>query len=148
MKRINLFLFASLLGCVVVLTAADTAQAQYLRGRNVPNRRILPGSDWWRIYPWSRYNYGRNPYNPIILPYPYPTPYPAPYPYPNPVYTQSNYTPYESGQLDGPDGGLRIRCLAGSTTTNEFRKSCSLYSVRTRASSSCTALSVEGDNLR
>jgi hypothetical protein len=32
----------------------------------------MPGWDWWRIYPWSPYNYGRNPYNPIIYPYPYP----------------------------------------------------------------------------
>jgi len=38
-----------------------------------------PGWDWWRTYPWSPYNYGRNPYNPIILPpaYPYPEPYPV-----------------------------------------------------------------------
>jgi hypothetical protein len=38
----------------------------------VPNH--MPGWDWWRIYPWSPYNYGRNPYNPIVYPYPY-TPY-------------------------------------------------------------------------
>jgi uncharacterized protein (TIGR03000 family) len=88
--------------------ATDVAQAQFSRGRFVPNRRILPGSDWWRIYPWSRYNYGRNPYNPVILPYPYP----APYPYPNPIYTQSNYTPYESGSLDGADGSLVPRAQA------------------------------------
>ena len=112
MNRTYKLLIASLFGCVVVLSAADAARAQVYRGRVAPNRRILPGSDWWRIYPWSRYNYGRNPYNPIILPYPYPTPYPAPYPYPNPVYTQSNYTPYESGQLDGPDGGLVPRAQA------------------------------------
>jgi uncharacterized protein (TIGR03000 family) len=45
-----------------------------------PNR--MPGSDWWRIYPWSPYNYGRNPYNPIrypyVVPYPVYTPYAAP----------------------------------------------------------------------
>src|SRR5262249_6280644 len=34
-----------------------------------PNR--MPGWDWWRTYPWSPYNYGRNPYNPAIIPYPY-----------------------------------------------------------------------------
>jgi uncharacterized protein (TIGR03000 family) len=49
----------------------------------------MPGWDWWRIYPWSPYNYGRNPYNPIQYPYiqPYPiySPYPAPYPYGNPA---------------------------------------------------------------
>jgi uncharacterized protein (TIGR03000 family) len=44
--------------------------------RPTPNH--MPGWDWWRTYPWSPYNYGRNPYNPIITPYVYP--YPAPYP--------------------------------------------------------------------
>jgi uncharacterized protein (TIGR03000 family) len=101
-NRIYPLLTASLLGCVVLLTATDSAQAQVYRGRNPATRRIMPGSDWWRIYPWSPYNYGRNPYNPIILPYPYP----PPYPYPNPVYSQSSYTPYELRHLDGPDGGL------------------------------------------
>jgi uncharacterized protein (TIGR03000 family) len=111
-NRAYRLLIASLFGCVVVLSAADAARAQVYRGRVAPNRRFLPGSDWWRIYPWSPYNYGRNPYNPIILPYPYPTPYPTPYPYPNPVYVQSNYTPYESRSLDGPDGTLVPRAQA------------------------------------
>jgi uncharacterized protein (TIGR03000 family) len=44
----------------------------------LPPPRHMPGWDWWRTYPWSPYNYGRNPYNPIIMPYVYP--YPAPYP--------------------------------------------------------------------
>jgi uncharacterized protein (TIGR03000 family) len=39
----------------------------------------MPGWDWWRIYPWSPYNYGRNPYNPIV--YPYVQPYPVYQPY-------------------------------------------------------------------
>jgi uncharacterized protein (TIGR03000 family) len=49
-----------------------------------PNR--MPGWDWWRTYPWSRYNYGRNPYNPAIVPYPYVYPYSYPVypPYPVP----------------------------------------------------------------
>src|SRR5438093_452151 len=38
------------------------------------NPGIVPGSDWWRIYPWSPYNYGRNPYNPA-----YYSPYTSPY---------------------------------------------------------------------
>lgn len=38
--------------------------------RPVPPPAHMPGWDWWRTYPWSPYNYGRNPYNPIIIPYP------------------------------------------------------------------------------
>jgi uncharacterized protein (TIGR03000 family) len=30
----------------------------------------MPGWDWWRTYPWSPYNYGRNPYNPAYVAYP------------------------------------------------------------------------------
>jgi hypothetical protein len=58
-----------------------------------------PGSDWWRIYPWSPYNAWRNPYwyppynynypfppdagypyNPYVIPQPYPVP-PVPSPW-------------------------------------------------------------------
>ena len=47
----------------------------------------LPGSDWWRIYPWSPYNawkdpYWYPPYNPNY-PYPPDSAYPY-YPYPVP----------------------------------------------------------------
>jgi uncharacterized protein (TIGR03000 family) len=45
------------------------------------NPQHMPGWDWWKTYPWSPYNYGRNPYNPIILPYTYPY-YGYPYSYP------------------------------------------------------------------
>src|SRR5262245_50622074 len=44
---------------------------------NQPNH--MPGWDWWKIYPWSPYNYGRNPYNPIIYPPYYPDYNPYPY---------------------------------------------------------------------
>jgi hypothetical protein len=55
------------------------------------NRPI--GSDWWRTYPWSRYNAWRNPYwyPPYNANYPfppdqaYPYPYPMPQPYPVPI---------------------------------------------------------------
>jgi uncharacterized protein (TIGR03000 family) len=40
----------------------------------------MPGWDWRRIYPWSPYNYGRNPYYPAV--YPYVVPYPVYSPYP------------------------------------------------------------------
>jgi hypothetical protein len=47
----------------------------------------LPGSDWWRTYPWSPYNAWRNPYwyPPYNPNYPYPpdAAYPG-YPYPAP----------------------------------------------------------------
>ncbi len=70
----------ALLSALALLLLAGPGHAQY-RGRPFPPNR-MPGWDWWRIYPWSPYNYGRNPYNPIIVPYvqPYPvyTPYYAP----------------------------------------------------------------------
>src|SRR5262249_23128591 len=56
-----------------------------------PNRETrMPGSDWWRIYPWSPYNAWRNPYwyPPYNRNYPYPpdVAYPVyPYPVPQPV---------------------------------------------------------------
>ena len=82
----------ALLSGLALLVLAGPGQAQYrgMRGRPFPPNR-MPGWDWWRIYPWSPYNYGRNPYNPII--YPYIQPYPVYTPY---------YTPYYQ-PLDTPD---------------------------------------------
>jgi hypothetical protein len=53
-----------------------------------PDHEIrMPGSDWWRIYPWSPYNAWKNPYwyPPYNHNYPYPpgAAYPV-YPYPVP----------------------------------------------------------------
>jgi hypothetical protein len=54
---------------------------------------MMPGSDWWKIYPWSPYNAWKNPYwyPPYNTSYPYPPdqaypypPYPVPPPYPAP----------------------------------------------------------------
>ena len=50
----------------------------------------MPGSDWWRIYPWSPYNAWQNPYwyPPYNRNYPYPpgAAYPVyPYPVPSPA---------------------------------------------------------------
>lgn len=74
-------LLIGLLSGVALLALTEASQAQYrgLRARAVrpaypPDR--MPGWDWWRTYPWSPYNYGRNPYNPIISPY-YVSPYPV-----------------------------------------------------------------------
>jgi uncharacterized protein (TIGR03000 family) len=70
-----------------LLLLAGTSHAQY-RGYREPiaTQNHMPGWDWWRTYPWSPYNYGRNPYNPIRVPYiePYPvyTPMYQPYGYP------------------------------------------------------------------
>jgi uncharacterized protein (TIGR03000 family) len=108
MTRICSYLVACAICSGILLAGSDTAQAQGFRGRNAPSGNVIPGSDWWRIYPWSTYNYGRNPYNPIILPYPYP--YPAPYP--SPVDMRSSYSPYEPRHLDGPDGTLVPRTQA------------------------------------
>jgi uncharacterized protein (TIGR03000 family) len=85
------FLALGALACAAVFLSAGRSEAQYrgIRTGRVyppfsPNR--MPGWDWRRTYPWSPYNYGRNPYNPIRYPYiaPYPVyaPYVAPYPVP------------------------------------------------------------------
>jgi uncharacterized protein (TIGR03000 family) len=113
MKRTRLPLLALALGCAALLTLPGTAEAQrrfyrpVVGFRPAPNR--MPGWDWRRIYPWSPYNYGRNPYNPIRFPYvnyyPMYTPYYTPYPgYMNyvPPYAgltnlvTSNYPPAQS----------------------------------------------------
>ncbi len=80
-------LLLALLLSLALLLLCNTSRAQYRAwgGRPIAQTQHMPGWDWWRIYPWSPYNYGRNPYNPIIYPYvqPYPvyTPYSAPYSY-------------------------------------------------------------------
>ncbi len=72
MRSILLVLVAT----TALLTLPRTSRAQYRMRRTpaYPSGR-MPGWDWWRIYPWSPYNYGRNPYNPIV--YPYVEPYPV-----------------------------------------------------------------------
>jgi uncharacterized protein (TIGR03000 family) len=102
MKRTIFSVGVAFFGCVVVLALPNSAEAQifrrgFVRGPVVrpgpiyrpgfnPNR--MPGWDWWRTYPWSPYNYGRNPYNPAW--YPYPAYYTQPYP----VYIPSGPTMY------------------------------------------------------
>jgi uncharacterized protein (TIGR03000 family) len=76
------YLWLAALVCAWTLTPARPVDAAPFRpfrpaGRAYgPNR--MPGWDWWRIYPYSPYNYGRNPYNPYLGPYPYPYIYPPP----------------------------------------------------------------------
>jgi uncharacterized protein (TIGR03000 family) len=77
----------------------------------------MPGWDWWRIYPWSPYNYGRNPYNPII--YPYPPPYPYPYPYYSQPAVTYNVTPPQEplyGHADSEQQVLVPHPSGGVTT--------------------------------
>lgn len=95
-------LWIATLACALMLIAVQPADAAPFRpfvrsygSRYFPNR--MPGWDWWRIYPWSPYNYGRNPYNPIILPYQYAYPYPYSYSYP-----YSPYVPYLSSATVAP----------------------------------------------
>lgn len=101
MNRLTSFLLTALAGWMILGMFPGKAEAQRYRVGNPsaaayrygstyhptsyhPNH--MPGWDWERTYPWSPYNYGRNPYNPIVLPYPpyYGNPYPPlpPY-YPN-----------------------------------------------------------------
>ena len=95
-----------LLSGLVVLLLAGSCHAQYRVWRGdvrpfPPNR--MPGWDWWRTYPWSPYNYGRNPYNPNIYPYvqPYPVYTPAYTPVPGaPV--SSIYDAPVHGHADSP----------------------------------------------
>jgi uncharacterized protein (TIGR03000 family) len=91
-------LCVALLSAAVVLLLAGTSQAQN-PGRPFPPNR-MPGWDWWRTYPWSPYNYGRNPYNPVIVPYV--QPYPIYTPYYAPSYAPSG--PAASYTVTGPTG--------------------------------------------
>lgn len=94
MRRASAALLALAL---ITLAWPAPAEATVFRGRPYTRAAYrpaypanhMPGWDWWRIYPYSPYNYGRNPYNPIILPYPYPYPYPYVLPQPYPVYVPS-----------------------------------------------------------
>ena len=82
-----------LLSTVALLLPAGSAEAQGPRGMGraplppavLPPNRMF-GWDWWRTYPWSPYNYGRNPYNPAVVPYPYVVPYRYPVYNPYPIY--------------------------------------------------------------
>jgi uncharacterized protein (TIGR03000 family) len=117
MSQPQRFLFACMLGCASLLILAGPAVAQrrvfaprIYRPAVVPSNR-MPGWDWRRIYPWSPYNYGRNPYNPIIYPYspyyayvPQPTPFedqPLPT-YTTPLTTTQSMVPEPTGPIQVP----------------------------------------------
>lgn len=96
-------IFAAALSLAVAAWLATAAPADAATYRTwhpaapvVGPTRHMPGWDWWRTYPWSPYNYGRNPYNPIVVPYPYYAyPYTTYLPYPS-------YTPTPAPALTVP----------------------------------------------
>ena len=106
MRPTHLFLASAAVLGAAFLTAGPAGAEEYgarLMPSYRPDNNHMPGWDWWRIYPYSPYNYGRNPYNPIITPYPNPY-YPPPYygPYYNPPYV-SPYV-YGPGNVGAQDG--------------------------------------------
>lgn len=72
--------------------------------RTVPSGlRGMPGSDWWRTYPWSPYNYfnPNNPYSPYYNRYPNPYPY-----YPYNVYPVTVYSNYGATYVPSYNQGM------------------------------------------
>jgi uncharacterized protein (TIGR03000 family) len=101
---------------VVWLATANPVQAYYRPPITPVTPSHMPGWDWWRTYPWSPYNYGRNPYNPIILPYqeyvypyyPLYAPPPTPPAATTPAVPESLQLPTISGPLTTPPPGTAI----------------------------------------
>jgi uncharacterized protein (TIGR03000 family) len=100
-------LFALLSG-LALLALAGPGHAQYRMRRPYTPSNRMPGWDWWRTYPWSPYNYGRNPYNPIV--YPYVEPYPVLMPYAEPYgYGAYNVNPYDEPLWGAADAQQQIQ---------------------------------------
>jgi hypothetical protein len=108
MNRTTLLLAALLLGGLTFLAVANTAEAAppVRLGYNPAARAVVypginraPGWNWWQTYPYSRYNYGRNIYNPVVVPYPVYTPYVypvyPPQPYYSPIYNGTPIYPLD-----------------------------------------------------
>jgi|GEM_PF-3013055 uncharacterized protein (TIGR03000 family) len=95
---------------VFALLAAPSARAEDRPYR--PDREHMPGWDADRIYPYSPYNRGRNPYNPAISTYSPPvySPYGQPEDYGNqPGYEPEDpslHTMYGPHNADAPDGAM------------------------------------------
>jgi hypothetical protein len=103
MKRTQLILAAILLGGLTFLALPSSTEAAPpvrvvatpgYRPAVQPNVNHMPGWDWQRTYPWSAYNYGRNPYNPIVVPYPVYSPYVYPAYVPQTTYYPNYYYYY------------------------------------------------------
>ena len=118
-KTLHFLVLALLSGGAFLWTGASQAQDRGVRPLptrppnyqpNFPPNR-MPGWDWWRTYPWSPYNYGRNPYNPAWYPpgYFYPPVYA---PSAGPVYTGPTYygVTFDAAQapIPHPSGGNRV----------------------------------------
>jgi uncharacterized protein (TIGR03000 family) len=97
MTRARLIVLALLAGAILMALPAECAAQRFRRAPVFPPNR-MPGWDWWRTYPWSPYNYGRNPYNPAVVPYPYPYVYPS--------YYYAPYPPYPVGPSALADGAI------------------------------------------
>jgi uncharacterized protein (TIGR03000 family) len=109
MTRPRSFLLALVLGFVLTLGLADSANARPFLYRSYGgysgfyNRNRMPGWDWWRIYPWSPYNAWRNPYwyPPYNYNYPYPPYQAGGYYYPPVTTYSSGYSGMVPPELDG-----------------------------------------------
>jgi uncharacterized protein (TIGR03000 family) len=113
----NRLLFLSLLTLATMFAFVEKSSAQGYGYRRFAVRRPyfppnrMPGWDWRRTYPWSPYNYGRNPYNPIIRPYFYAQPYPVMVPVPYGV-PQEPLNPglvtQPQAEIPQPTGPIRV----------------------------------------
>jgi uncharacterized protein (TIGR03000 family) len=114
----NRLLFLGLLSVATLLVMVEKSSAQFYGNRRFAVRRPyfpanrMPGWDWRRTYPWSAYNYGRNPYNPIIMPYAYPQPYPIYTPVPvgeqQGFVAQSPGSPPQQEEIPHPTGAINV----------------------------------------
>ena len=100
MNPTRLFLASTAILGAFCLAAGPSNAEPY---RPAPDPDHMPGWDWWKIYPYSPYNYGRNPYNPAI--YPYPPPYYPPYYAPEDSSLRT-YPMYGPGNASAPDGAM------------------------------------------
>jgi len=101
MKRALFFLSAASVACAILVTVPAPGEATIFRRRIAygparyrPSAR-LPGWDWRRTYPWSPYNIGRNPYNPLYV---------SPV-YPPPIYGYPGYPGYAYASPPTVSGG-------------------------------------------
>jgi len=104
MNRTHLMLAVVLVGGLTFLALAPPAEAAApirvaaatpaYRPVVQPGVNHMPGWDWQRTYPWSAYNYGRNPYNPAVVPYPLYAPNVYPVYVPQTTYYPNYYYDY------------------------------------------------------
>ena len=98
MNPTHLFLASTAILGAFCLAAGPSNAEPY---RPAPTPTTCPAGTGRKIYPYSPYNYGRNPYNPAI--YPYPPPYYPPYYAPEDSSLRT-YPMYGPGNASAPDG--------------------------------------------